>query len=103
MRDTKRVMIWFDLSCFWPRGSSLPAVALGFAPRGFRVMIFVLSLSFGFGIGAVVELGGPDSPGLLLPFFGFAVAVGTLVAELTAFLIESAKRRYRTRSRFTGD
>lgn len=99
MPDTGTVRIWLDLVVFFAPWILLPAVGLGFAPRGFRLMILVLSLLFGLGIGAAMQLGGPDSPGLFLPFFGFAVAVGTLLAELTALCIQNVKRRYRALAR----
>jgi hypothetical protein len=56
-------------------------------------MILVLALIFGFGIGYVMDLGGPDSPGLLLPFFGFAFALGALLAEGMAWILRRIRKR----------
>ena len=84
--------IWLDLlALLWP-WILLPAVALAFVPRGFRLTIMVLGLIFGFGIGSVMELGGPDSPYLVLPFYGLAVALGALLAEPLAFLVRRNRR-----------
>lgn len=75
------VVDWPALTLFFAPWVLAPVLPLAFAPRGFRVLILVLALIFGFGISFVMELGGPDSPGLALPFFGFAVAISAVLAE----------------------
>jgi len=71
----------------------VPAVLLAFVPRGFRLTVLALASLFGLGIGLVVSLGGPDSPRLVYPLFGLAVAVGALLAEGAALLVRLARRR----------
>jgi len=56
-------------------------------------MIFVLALIFGFGIGLAMDLGGPDSPGLVLPFLGFAIAISAVMSEGVALSIKTIRRR----------
>ena len=87
---------WLGLIAFLAPWMLAPALPLAFAPRGFRLMITILGIIFGFGIGLVMQLGGPDSPGLILPFLGFAVALSAALAEglaLIAKRIRSPKSR----------
>jgi len=79
---------WSGLILFFAPWVLAPALPLAFTPRGFRIMIFVLALVFGFGISFVMELGGPDSPGLILPFLGFAVAISAVLAEGVALAVK---------------
>jgi hypothetical protein len=71
----------------------LPTALMVPIRRGGRIAFFLLGLIFGFGIGYVMELGGPDSPGLIIPFFGFALSLSAMLAELIAFAWQAVRRR----------
>ena len=84
--------IWLSLLVYLAPWILVPAIALAFIPRAFRLTILVLGLIFGFGISSVMDLGGPDSPGLLYPFYGMAIALGALLAEGLALVISRVRR-----------
>ncbi|WP_158266362.1 hypothetical protein [Allosphingosinicella deserti] len=58
------------------------------------MLIFLLGLVVYIGIEQVLHLGGPDSPGLVLPHAGLGLSLAALLAEgaMTAF---AAARRHR--------
>lgn len=64
----------------------VPAAFLVFVGRTTRLAFFAIGLAVGFGIQFVMDLGGPDSPALIIPFFGFALSVGAVIAELLMIL-----------------
>lgn len=55
---------------------------------------FVLGLVFGFGVDFAVNLGGPDSPALIIPLIGFGVALGALLVEAIAFVAGMVRSRW---------
>ena len=71
----------------------LPTALMVSIRRGGRIVFFLLGLIFAFGIGYVMELGGPDNPGLVIPFFGLALSLSAALAELTAFAWRIVKTR----------
>jgi hypothetical protein len=58
-----------------------------------RAAFFLIGLVFFFGIGFVMELGGPDSPGLIIPFLGLAISAGALLSEMIVRVSKLMKRR----------
>jgi hypothetical protein len=77
-----------------------PAVLLSFVRSRGRLAFFVLGLTFCFGLEHVVELGGPDSPALMLPFGGLCLALAAGLGEGLARLrrlIKTAVEGYHTR------
>jgi hypothetical protein len=46
----------------------------------------VIIAIFGLGIEYVIDLGGPDSPAMIIPMFGFAAAAGSIIAEVVLAL-----------------
>ena len=58
-----------------------------------RIVFFLMGLTFFFGIGFVMNLGGPDSPGLIIPFFGLALSAGALLSEAIVRLWKFSKKR----------
>lgn len=52
-------------------------------PTG-RLVFGVLGLLFGLGSEFLMDLGGPHSPGNVIPEFGIALAAAALMAELVA-------------------
>src|SRR3954466_4257844 len=71
----------------------LPALLMTWIRPAGRLVFGLLGLAFCFGIGWVMELGGPDSPGLIIPFYGLAVAVAALIAEGLARLARAVRKR----------
>lgn len=71
----------------------VPAVLLTAIRPGGRLAFFLLGLAFFFAADAFMDLGGPDSPGLVLPFFGLALSAAALIAEAAARLFRAARRR----------
>jgi hypothetical protein len=61
--------------------SLLPAALLLLVGPVARLVFLLLGLAFFVGIGFVMDLGGPDSPGLLIPFFGLVLSAGAILAE----------------------
>jgi len=72
---------WFGLLLFFSPWVLAPVLPLVFVPRGLRITVLALALIFALGISFVMNLGGPDSPGLALPLFGFSVAMSAVLAE----------------------
>ena len=58
-----------------------------------RLVFFILGLVFFLGIGFVMNLGGPDSPGLIIPFWGLCLSLAALLAELLSRAIKVVRRR----------
>ena len=71
----------------------VPAAFMVPIKRVGRIVFFVLGLIFAFGIGFLMELGGPDSPGLAIPFFGVALSLAALLGEAGAWAWEILKRK----------
>ncbi|NUR10594.1 MAG: hypothetical protein HOQ20_01930 [Bradyrhizobium sp.] len=98
-------MNW-ELILFLGATIGLPAAFLLFVSRIARLIFFAIGLLFGFGIQYVMELGGPDSPALIIPFFGFAFAAGAMIAEIVILLrnrfSEPPKQRLTIKSRWRG-
>jgi hypothetical protein len=46
-----------------------------------RLVFFIIGLIFFVGIEFGMELGGPDSPALILPFVGLCVSLAAVLAE----------------------
>jgi hypothetical protein len=67
-------------------GILFPGALLVFADTTFRVLIIVLGLVFGLATQTFMNLGGPDSPGLVMPWLGYCSAAGAVVAELVMFV-----------------
>jgi hypothetical protein len=72
-----------------------PAALLLFANRTFRAFIFVVGLAFGFATQTFMSLGGPDSPGLIIPWLGFCPASGAALAEVVMLFWGRVRRRSR--------
>ena len=72
----------------------IPAIILALVPRSLRLTIAVLGLLFSFGIGLVMDLGGPDSPALILPLYGLAVAFGAVLGEFMAIFVRGVRQRH---------
>jgi hypothetical protein len=70
----------------------VPAALLAFIRPAGRRIFLVVGLAFGFGVGLFVNLGGPDSPALIIPLFGFGVAAGAIIVEVGAFIIGMIQR-----------
>jgi hypothetical protein len=66
-------------------------VLLALIRRAGRVVAFPLGLAFFFGYGFLQGPQGPDSYGLVIPFYGLALSLAALLAEVPAFFI----RRFR--------
>ena len=71
----------------------VPAGLLLFIRPIGRWVFFGLGLAVAFGTELVVQLGGPDSPMLVIPLIGFGVAVGALLVEAVAFPLRRRRRR----------
>lgn len=75
--------------------------ALAFVPTGLlmfvrptgRLFFFVVGLIFFVWVEAFIELGGPDSPMIILPFIGLAISVGSLLAEAGTRITRIIKAR----------
>jgi hypothetical protein len=72
-----------------------PTALLLFANRTFRAFIFVVGLVFGLATQTFVGLGGPDSPGLIIPWLGFCPAAGAALAEVVTLFWSRVSRRSR--------
>ncbi len=70
-----------DLALFLAVMVGLPTALMVPIRRAGRAAFFALGLVFAFGIGTVMQLGGPDSPALVIPMFGLAVSVSAVLAE----------------------
>lgn len=81
-------LLWF----LWPF-IVVPAALMLIVRPVARLVFFILGLVFCFGIGAVMELGGPDSPGLIIPFFGLCLAIAAMLAEAVARLFALIRKR----------
>lgn len=81
---------------FWPwlLGATIVLLAAG---RIGRLLIFLLGLLVCVGIERMLDLGGPDSPGLVLPYVGLGLAIAAVLAECTTVAIKTA-RRHRKRT-----
>jgi hypothetical protein len=75
--------------------SLLPAALLLLVGPVARLVFFLLGLAFCLGIGFVMDLGGPDSPGLIIPFFGLVLSAGAIIAEALYRLWKMVRSRVR--------
>ena len=75
--------------------SLLPAALLLLVGSVARLVFFLLGLVFCFGIGFVMDLGGPDNPVLALPFFGLVLSAGAILAEVLYRLWKVVRGRVR--------
>ncbi|HEX9931983.1 MAG TPA: hypothetical protein VGB08_04000 [Allosphingosinicella sp.] len=89
-----------ELLWLWPFILVPAALLLLVRPVG-RLAFFVLGLIFFAGIGSVMTLGGPDSPGLIIPFFGLCLSLAAAIAEAVVRIARAA-RRLRERRRPAG-
>ena len=60
-----------------------------------RLIWFLFGIAIFIGVEHVMELGGPDSPGLVLPFVGLAISLGSVLAELAVRLFHAVRRSRR--------
>jgi hypothetical protein len=58
-----------------------------------RLIFAVLGLIFFFAVDRYADLGGPDSPGLILPFLGLLLIPAALIAEALSRFLRLAKRK----------
>jgi hypothetical protein len=63
-----------------------PSALLLFANRPFRFFIFVIAVLFGVSTQTFMDLRGPDSPGMFIPWMGYCTGAGALVAEFIMLL-----------------
>jgi hypothetical protein len=75
----------------WPLVVVPAALLLPVRPVA-RLVFFLLGLVFFAGIGSVTELGGPDSPGLILPFWGLCLSVAAAIAEAATRIFRAGRR-----------
>jgi hypothetical protein len=59
-----------------------PGALLVLGDTKLRFIVFVIALMFGFGTQTLMYGGGPDSPALLIPWFGYCTAAGALLTEI---------------------
>jgi hypothetical protein len=82
------VNIWVLEAIGWGTLFALiPAAVLLFVGRVARLVFIALGLMIGLGIEFVIDLGGPDSPALIIPFLGFVLVVGAICAELVTIIV----------------
>ena len=89
------VIVGEVLLILWP-AIVVPAVLLLWIRPAGRLAFFLIGLVFLFAANALMDLGGPDSPALIIPFLGLAVSVAAAIAE-AAVRLARAVRRYRER------
>jgi hypothetical protein len=80
------------LVILWPL-IAIPFVLMLFIRPAGRAVFFILGLIFFAGIGSLMDLGGPDSPGLAIPFAGLCLSTAAALAELFARAFGIARRR----------
>jgi hypothetical protein len=85
-------IVFAVLLYLWPL-ILIPLVPLALIRPVGRLVFFILGLAFFAGIGFVMNLGGPDSPSLIIPFWGLCLSVAALLAELLSRAIKLVRRR----------
>ena len=76
----------------WP-AILVPMVPLAFIRRAGRIAFFLLGIALFFGIGFLQGPQGPDSYGLIIPFYGLALSLAAVLAELPAIFIRRLRGR----------
>lgn len=71
----------------------LPMVPLALIRRAGRITFFLLGIAFYFGSGLLQGRQGPDSYGLIIPFYGLALSLAAALAEVPALFIRRWRKR----------
>ena len=77
----------------------VPAGLLAFVRPLARRVLLLVGLIVGVGLEWVVNLGGPDSPALIIPLTAFGLSAGALLVELAVLCARSIKRIVGAQSR----
>ena len=81
---------WAYLALF----AAIPAAVLAPMPLGVRIFCVILGL-LALAVSSAIELGGPDSPLIVLPWIAICFAGSAVVAELS---VRALQRVFRSRS-----